>query len=84
MEDIQAVSKDGEPLWQSFAYDGYVETPPVLSGGESYIFLRDGALASASGGELFLDGLPVDMARLERIMRGLREAVVLGQGGEEG
>ncbi len=60
VEDIQAVSKDGEPLWQSFAYDGYVETPPVLSGGESYIFLRDGALAARSGGELVLDGLPVE------------------------
>jgi peptide/nickel transport system permease protein len=60
VEDIQAVSEDGEPLWQSFAYDGYVESPPVLSGVESYIFLRDGALASSSGAELVLDGLPVE------------------------
>ena len=60
MEDIQAVSKDGEPLWQSFAYDGYVETPPVLSSGESYIFLRDDALTSSNNAELILKGLPVE------------------------
>ena len=60
VEDIQAVSPEGEALWQAFAYDGYFEQPPVLSAGESYIFLKDGALAASSGAKLVLDGLPLE------------------------
>jgi ABC-type dipeptide/oligopeptide/nickel transport system permease subunit len=60
VETIQAVSPEGEPLWQSFAYDGYVEQPPVKRAGESYIFLLSGALASSSGAKLVLNGLPVE------------------------
>ena len=60
MDTIQAVSAEGESRWAAYASDVYAEQPPVLSAGESYIFLLDKALAAESGVALNLDGLPVD------------------------
>jgi outer membrane protein assembly factor BamB len=60
VDTIQAVSAGGESRWAAYASDVYAEQPPVLSAGESYIFLVDNALAAQSGVALNLDGLPVD------------------------
>ena len=60
VDTIQAVSAGGEPRWAAYASDVYAEQPPVLSAGESYIFLVDKALAAESGVALNLEGLPVD------------------------
>ena len=60
VDNIQAVSPGGEPAWRSIASDVYEEKPPLLSAGESYIFLSDSALSAANGLPLNLTGIPVD------------------------
>jgi peptide/nickel transport system permease protein len=60
VDTIQAVTPDGKSKWAAYASDVYAEQPPVLSAGESYIFLLDKALAAENGFPLNLDGLPVE------------------------
>ncbi len=60
LDSIQAVSPEGEALWLAFAYDGYLDKPPVLSAGEAYIFLDAAALAASNGARLALRGLPLE------------------------
>jgi len=60
VDNIQAVTTDGEPVWRAKVSDVYEEKPPVLSAGESYIFLSDGALSAKNGLPLNLTGIPVD------------------------
>jgi peptide/nickel transport system permease protein len=63
VDHIQAVSPEGEGLWEAFAHDAYVEESPILSAGEAYIFLYDGALAASNGAKLALQGLPVEQLK---------------------
>lgn len=60
LDSIQAVSPAGEPMWLAFAHSGYLDKPPVLSAGESYLFLDDSALVSSNGARLALRGLPIE------------------------
>jgi hypothetical protein len=60
VDTIQAVTPDGQSKWATYTSDVYVEQPPVLSAGESYIFLIDKALAAENGIPLNLEGLPVE------------------------
>ena len=60
LDSIQAVSPAGEPLWLAFAHSGYLDKPPVLSAGESYLFLDESALVSSNGARLALRGLPIE------------------------
>ena len=59
VDTIQAVTPEGKSRWAAYASDVYVEQPPVLSAGESYIFLLDKALAAENGIPLSLEGLPI-------------------------
>ncbi len=63
VDTIQAVSPTGEAIWQAAALDRYIEVPPILSAGESFLFLIEAALAAESGAPLSLDGL--DMNELQ-------------------
>ncbi len=60
VDTIQAVTPDGRSKWAAYASDVYADQPPVLSAGESYIFLLDKALAAENGLPLKLDGLPIE------------------------
>lgn len=59
VDAILAVSPQGEQKWVSSALREYYEIPPILSAGESFIFLRNNALAASSGAPLALEGLQV-------------------------
>jgi outer membrane protein assembly factor BamB len=63
VDTIQAVTPDGKAKWAAYASDVYAEQPPVLSAGESYIFLLDKALAAENGIPLNLEGLPIEELR---------------------
>lgn len=58
VDRVQAVSPQGESRWLMYAADGYFEFPPVLSAGESFLFLKNAALAADSGVPLELGDLP--------------------------
>jgi hypothetical protein len=60
VDSIQAISPTGSELWRAKAGDGYFEFPPILSAGESYLFLKNAALAASSGVPLDLGDLPLD------------------------
>jgi hypothetical protein len=60
VDSVQAVSPTGSELWRAYAGDGYFEFPPILSAGESYLFLKNTALAASSGAPLDLGDLPLD------------------------
>jgi outer membrane protein assembly factor BamB len=60
VDKIHAVGPDGQSKWIANASDVYAEEPPVLSAGESYIFLLDKALAAENGIPLSLKGLPIE------------------------
>jgi len=60
VDAIVAVTPQGEMSWSSMPLREYYEVPPMLSAGESFIFLRNNALAANSGVPLFLEGLPIE------------------------
>jgi ABC-type dipeptide/oligopeptide/nickel transport system permease subunit len=60
VDTIQAVTPDGSSKWAAYVSDVYADQPPVLSAGESYIFLIDKALAAENGIPLNLEGLPIE------------------------
>ena len=60
VDHIQAVSPDGKSLWRKPASDVYIEEPPILSAGESYLFLKSVALAAKNGTPLDMEGIPID------------------------
>ena len=60
IDHVQAVSAEGEALWRKIASDVYMEEPPILSAGESYLFLKAVAVAAENGSPLDLEGIPVD------------------------
>jgi outer membrane protein assembly factor BamB len=62
VDSVQAISPQGESLWLRYAADGYFDYPPVLSAGESYLFLKNAALAAESGVPLDLKGLPLSLS----------------------
>ncbi|HSF82357.1 MAG TPA: PQQ-binding-like beta-propeller repeat protein [Anaerolineales bacterium] len=59
VDTIQAVSPAGDALWQAAVLDRYIEVPPVLSAGESFLFMYEAALAAESGAPLALEGLEI-------------------------
>jgi peptide/nickel transport system permease protein len=61
VDRVYAVNPSGKLLWNSPELEGYLEQPPALSAGESFIFLVDNALDAGSGIPLLLEGLPVDV-----------------------
>lgn len=60
VDAIQAISSRGEALWQAVVLDRYIEVPPILSAGESFLFLFEAALSADSGVPLSLEGLDID------------------------
>ena len=64
VDSVQALSPDGTPLWFVTAFDGYAEEPPILSAGEGYVFLVNGAISAESGAPLNLGQLTGEEIKL--------------------
>lgn len=60
VDGVQAVSPTGEGLWLASYGQEYLETPPVLSPQESFLFVKSRGFAAQTGAPLDLSGLPLE------------------------